>query len=75
MELWRSEARGDGYPASLFADAEGAAGLERERARVIDALFADMVGFAAAKSIRRILGFSHNIDFELIERKKIGVLS
>ncbi|GLR97322.1 hypothetical protein GCM10007858_49620 [Bradyrhizobium liaoningense] len=30
-------------------------------------LFADTVGFAAAKIIRRIFGLAHNIDFELIE--------
>jgi 5-methylthioribose kinase len=30
-------------------------------------LFADTVGFAAAKTIRRIFGLAHNADFELIE--------
>jgi 5-methylthioribose kinase len=29
-------------------------------------LFADMLGFAAVKMIRRILGFAHNADFERI---------
>jgi 5-methylthioribose kinase len=33
-------------------------------------LFADTVGFAAAKIIRRILGLAHNADFELIEDAK-----
>jgi 5-methylthioribose kinase len=32
-------------------------------------LFADTVGFAAAKMIRRILGLAHNIDFEWIKNK------
>ena len=30
-------------------------------------LWADTVGFAAAKMIRRILGLAHNIDLELIK--------
>jgi 5-methylthioribose kinase len=33
-------------------------------------LFTDTVGFAAAKTIRRIFGLAHNIDFELIEDPK-----
>jgi 5-methylthioribose kinase len=65
--LWRMTAEGDAYPASLFDDPAAAKALERERARFIDDLFADMVGFAAAKIIRRILGFAHNIDFEWIK--------
>ena len=66
LELWRSEAAGDAYPTSLFADAAGAAVLEAERQRFMDGLFADMVGFAAMKTVRRILGFAHNIDFDRI---------
>ena len=33
-------------------------------------LFQDTVGFAAAKTIRRILGLAHNIDFEWIADEK-----
>ena len=33
----------------------------------MDRLWADTVGFAAAKMIRRILGLAHNIDLEWIE--------
>ena len=33
----------------------------------MDGLFRDVVGFAAAKMIRRIVGLAHNIDFEWIE--------
>jgi 5-methylthioribose kinase len=33
----------------------------------MDRLFADTLGFAAAKMIRRILGLAHNIDFEWIQ--------
>ena len=70
LVLWRSEGKGDAYPATLFEAAAGAARLESERQAYIDRLFQDTVGFAAAKTIRRILGLAHNIDFELIEDLK-----
>ncbi len=65
--LWRAEANGDAYPATLFAGEAGAARLEAERQAYLARLFQDTAGFAAAKIIRRILGLAHNIDFELIE--------
>jgi 5-methylthioribose kinase len=71
LALWRTEARGDVYPVSLFAGSAGALHLEAERQRNMDQLFRDTVGFAAAKIIRRILGLAHNIDFELIEDAKL----
>lgn len=67
LDLWRAGAAGDGYPASLFAGDKGGARLEAERQAYMQRLFADTVGFAAAKIIRRIFGLAHNIDFELIE--------
>ncbi|WP_407189578.1 S-methyl-5-thioribose kinase [Bradyrhizobium centrosematis] len=67
LELWRAGAAGDAYPASLFAGEKGAARLEAERQTYMQRLFIDVVGFAAAKIIRRIFGLAHNIDFELIE--------
>jgi len=67
LELWRSEAKGDAYPVSLFPGEAGAARLEAERQAYMARLFQDAVGFSAAKIIRRILGLAHNIDFELIE--------
>ena len=70
VELWRTEANGDAYPAALFAGADGAARLEAERQAYMAQLFRDTVGFSAAKIIRRILGLAHNIDFELIEDPK-----
>lgn len=70
LELWRSEARGDAYPSTLFEGSEGAQRLEAERQAYMARLFADTVGFAAAKTIRRILGLAHNIDFELIADEK-----
>ena len=67
VQLWRDEAKGDAYPAMLFAGPDGAARLETERQAYMKRLFEDTVGFAAAKIIRRILGLAHNIDFEWIE--------
>lgn len=67
VDLWLAGAAGDAYPASLFAGEKGAARLEAERQAYMQRLFADTVGFAAAKIIRRIFGLAHNIDFELIE--------
>lgn len=71
LELWRSETSGDAYPVTLFAGSTGAQRLEAERQVYMARLFADTVGFAAAKIIRRILGLAHNIDFELIEDDKL----
>jgi 5-methylthioribose kinase len=65
--LWRAEANGDAYPATLFQGQAGATRLEAERQSYIERLFQDTVGFSAAKIIRRILGLAHNIDFEWIE--------
>jgi 5-methylthioribose kinase len=67
LSLWRDKAAGDAYPAALFADGPGKVRLEAERERYMDRLFADSLGFAAAKTIRRILGLAHNIDFEWIK--------
>ncbi|WP_076857693.1 S-methyl-5-thioribose kinase [Bradyrhizobium mercantei] len=70
LALWRNEAKGDGYPVSLFMGEAGAARLEAERQAYMARLFQDTVGFAAAKTIRRILGLAHNIDFEWIADEK-----
>ncbi|NOJ49482.1 S-methyl-5-thioribose kinase [Bradyrhizobium archetypum] len=70
LELWRTEAKGDAYPVTLFGGEAGAARLEAERQVYMARLFQDTVGFSAAKIIRRILGLAHNIDFELIEDPK-----
>ena len=74
LELWRNEARGDAYPLTLFEESEGAQRLEAERQAYMARLFADTVGFAAAKTIRRILGLAHNIDFELIADEKVRAI-
>jgi len=74
VELWRTEANGDAYPAALFAGQAGAARLEVERQAFMDRLFQDTVGFSAAKIIRRILGLAHNIDFEWIEDPRLRAI-
>jgi 5-methylthioribose kinase len=74
LELWRNEARGDAYPLTLFEGSQGAQRLEAERQAYMARLFADTVGFAAAKTIRRILGLAHNIDFELIADEKVRAI-
>ncbi|MBR0697531.1 S-methyl-5-thioribose kinase [Bradyrhizobium lablabi] len=75
LALWRSEAKGDGYPQSLFSGEAGAARLEAERQAYMARLFQDTVGFSAAKIIRRILGLAHNIDFEWIADEKRRAIS
>jgi 5-methylthioribose kinase len=65
LEFWRNEAKGDAYPNTLFEGSAGAQRLEAERQVYMARLFADTVGFAAAKTIRRILGLAHNIDFRV----------
>jgi 5-methylthioribose kinase len=75
LELWRMQAVGDAYPATLFPGKAGAARREAERQAYMERLFGDTVGFSAAKIVRRILGLAHNIDFELIEDPKRRAVS
>jgi hypothetical protein len=41
LELWRTEAKGDAYPAALFAGEAGGARLETERLDYMNRLFGD----------------------------------
>ncbi len=67
LGLWRGTvAVGDAFPASTFADPGAAAALDAQRRAYVEALFADMLGFAACKMIRRIVGFAHVADLESI---------
>jgi 5-methylthioribose kinase len=66
LTLWESEGRGDAYPAALF-QAGDRVHLQAAREAYLDQLFTDMLGFAACKMIRRILGFAHVADFERID--------
>ena len=70
LDLWRENPTGDAYPASRSSQgAEGESGSRPSAQAYMDRLWADTVGFAAAKMIRRILGLAHNIDLEWIEDK------
>ena len=67
LALWRENPTGDAYPISLFRGQSGEAALEAERQAYMNRLWADTLGFAAAKIIRGILGLAHNIDLEWIK--------
>ena len=67
LALWAEHAQGDVLSTSLFARPEEANTLELARRTFLDGLFADMLGFAACKMIRRIVGFAHVIDFDRIQ--------
>ncbi|MDB5517780.1 MAG: mtnK, partial [Tardiphaga sp.] len=71
LALWRQSATGDAFVAELFADPAGAAALEKHRAVTMARIFADSVGFAGAKMVRRILGLAHVEDLESIEDPRI----
>jgi 5-methylthioribose kinase len=75
LGLWRGKATGDAYPAALFAGEPAKSRLEVERQAYMDRLFTDTLGFAAAKTIRRIFGLAHNIDFEWIKDPDSRALS
>lgn len=66
LALWGQHAGGDLLPVTMFSAPAERAALESARCAFADGLFADMLGFAACKMIRRILGFAHVIDFERI---------
>ncbi len=65
-ELWNSEAEGDAYTAELFSDPDGQAALGAAQDRFMRSLFADTLGFAGCKMIRRVLGLAHTEDLESI---------
>ena len=64
--LWQTQALGDAFTAELFADAEGQAALAAAQDRYMASLFADTLGFAGCKMIRRVLGLAHVEDLESI---------
>jgi 5-methylthioribose kinase len=66
LAVWADHALGDAFPVRMFGAPADAAALELARCRFLDTVFADTVGFAACKMIRRILGFAHVLDFEAI---------
>jgi 5-methylthioribose kinase len=66
LALWAGHGAGDAFPPAVFGDAADCAALAAARSAFMDSLFADMLGFAACKMIRRIVGFAHVLDFERI---------
>ncbi|HTT04565.1 MAG TPA: S-methyl-5-thioribose kinase [Steroidobacteraceae bacterium] len=66
LALWSEHGDGDAFARRMFSGAHDPAALREARERFMSDLFADMLGFAACKMIRRILGFAHVSDFESI---------
>jgi 5-methylthioribose kinase len=66
LALWSEAGAGDAYPRVVFSQPSDEEALGAARESYVDRLFADMLGFAACKMIRRILGFAHVLDFEAI---------
>ena len=66
LALWRNRETGDAFQRELFADSSAESALESERKAYVARLYADSLGFGAAKMIRRILGLAHVIDLEKI---------
>ncbi len=64
--LWDTEATGDAFTAELFADPAGRKALRQMQDRYMADLFADTLGFAGCKMIRRVLGLAHVEDLESI---------
>lgn len=71
VALWSEHGDGDAFARRMFGGARDAAALRDARDAFTDALFADMLGFAACKMIRRILGFAHVSDFESIAEQPL----
>jgi 5-methylthioribose kinase len=67
LDLWRENASGDAYHASLFEDPVSLEALATEQRNYLHRLFHDSVGFAGVKMIRRILGLAHVEDLEAIK--------
>jgi 5-methylthioribose kinase len=68
--LWQENQNGDAYSEKFFELSEKFK-VENERKIFLKKLFHDSIGFAAAKMIRRLFGFAHNIDLEWIKDEKV----
>ena len=66
LSLWSEAGAGDAYPGALWTAAQDRIALQTAREAYLENVFADMLGFAACKMIRRIMGFAHVQDFESI---------
>lgn len=70
LQLWKDNQNGDAYSQIYFNKKEEDK-LYSERKIFLKKVLHDSIGFAAAKMIRRIFGFAHNIDLEWIKDDKI----
>jgi len=66
LRLWSDAGDGDAYRSALWTSAQDQAALRAARGAYLENVFSDMLGFAACKMIRRIIGFAHVQDFESI---------
>lgn len=66
LALWSEQAAGDVLPPTMFDSGRDGSALVNARHAFLEQLFRDMLGFAACKMIRRIVGFAHVMDFESI---------
>lgn len=66
LGLWSEHGEGDAFPRRMFSAPGDAKPLRAAQEAFVGSLFADMLGYAACKMIRRILGFAHVRDFEAI---------
>ena len=71
LALWQENGRGDAFANRMFANTADAVPLAAARSAFVGSLFADMLGFAACKMIRRIVGFAHVLDFESISDRRV----
>ena len=70
LNLWQNSKTGDAYSEKFFNSDEQVK-IQNERKIFLKKIFHDSIGFAAAKMIRRMFGFAHNIDLEWIKDEKI----
>lgn len=64
--LWQDHGAGDAFTAELFRDADAQQALGVAQDRYMASLFADTLGYAGCKMIRRVLGLAHVEDLESI---------
>jgi len=64
VALWIESGEGDAFSRRMFGERGDEMALARVRADFMHTLFTDMLGFAACKMIRRILGFAHVLDLD-----------
>jgi 5-methylthioribose kinase len=64
VALWTRAGEGDAFSRRMFGERGDASALAQARTDFMNMLFADMLGFAACKMIRRILGFAHVLDLD-----------